>query len=145
MSAKPHAPRLRVRITGPVTDSQARSDNIGIEKQKNQERKSRECNSDPAKESPECFLRHIVIESQLTSKLTDRRALTCQISKTPRHQSQAQTAVRCSDLVRQSKVHPIPVRSTDLFGNPMFITQKSPIPRSREKLSDDRPVAAPGM
>ena len=42
---------------------------------------------------------------QLTSELTDRRALTCQSFKTPRHQSQGQTAVRCSDLVRQSKVH----------------------------------------
>ena len=43
--------------------------------------------------------------SGLTSELTDRRALTYQSSKTPRHQSHAQTAVRCSDLVRQSKVH----------------------------------------
>src|SRR5205814_5628167 len=40
-----------------------------------------------------------------TMQLTDRRALTCQSSKTPRHRSPAQMAVRCSDLVRQSKVH----------------------------------------
>src|SRR6266516_1195559 len=42
---------------------------------------------------------------QVTTELTDRRALTYQRSKTPRHQSEAQSAVRCSDLVRQSKVH----------------------------------------
>src|SRR6266542_2532030 len=38
---------------------------------------------------------------RLTIQLTDRRALTCQSFKTPRHQSQAQTAVRWSDLVRR--------------------------------------------
>src|SRR5437867_169379 len=38
---------------------------------------------------------------RLTTKLTDRRALTCRSSKTPRHNSQAQTAVRCSALVRR--------------------------------------------
>src|SRR6266540_3806166 len=38
-------------------------------------------------------------------KLTDRRALTCQRSKTPKHRSQAQTAVRCSDLVRRRAPH----------------------------------------
>ena len=32
--------------------------------------------------------------------VTDRRALTCQRLKTPRRSSQAQTAVRCTDLVR---------------------------------------------
>src|SRR5439155_16008461 len=32
-------------------------------------------------------------------------ALICQSFQTPRHPSQAQTAVRCSYLVRQSKVH----------------------------------------
>src|SRR5437867_8733802 len=42
-----------------------------------------------------------VARSCRTSKLTDRRALSCQSSKTPRHQSQAQTAVRCSALVRR--------------------------------------------
>ena len=36
-----------------------------------------------------------------TSKLTDRRALTDEKSKTPRRGSQAQTAVRCSALVRR--------------------------------------------
>src|SRR6266550_2202125 len=39
-----------------------------------------------------------------TTQINDRRALTCQSSKTPRHQSQGQTAVRCIDLVRQSNV-----------------------------------------
>ena len=43
--------------------------------------------------------------SQRTSELTDRRALTFQSFKTPRHQSQAQTAVRCSDLVRRRAQH----------------------------------------
>src|SRR6266571_3496075 len=49
--------------------------------------------------------------SQLTIKLTDGRALTCQSSKTPRHQSQTQTAVRCSAIVRRRVLH----------------TQKSPV------------------
>src|SRR6266446_5160187 len=44
-------------------------------------------------------------------QLTDGPALTCQSSKIPRHRSQAQTAVRCSDLVRRRAVH----------------TQKSPV------------------
>src|SRR6266496_1067841 len=43
--------------------------------------------------------------SRLTIKLTDRRALTRQSFKTPRHRSQAQTAVRCSDLVRRRAQH----------------------------------------
>ena len=42
---------------------------------------------------------------RLSSELTDRRALTCQSSKTPRRRSQAQTAVRCSDLVRRHALY----------------------------------------
>src|SRR5437867_12509793 len=38
-------------------------------------------------------------------QLTDRRALTCQSAKTLRHRSQAQTAVRCSDLDSRRLVH----------------------------------------
>src|SRR5438105_8097269 len=41
----------------------------------------------------------------LTIKLTDRRALTFGKPKTPRHQSQAQTAVRRSALVRRRDSH----------------------------------------
>ena len=41
----------------------------------------------------------------LTTKLTDRRDLTCQRFQTQRHRSQAQTAVRCSDLVRRRTLH----------------------------------------
>src|SRR6266496_1529429 len=48
---------------------------------------------------------HNVLCLGLTTKLTDRRALTCQSSKTPRHQSQTQTAVRCSALVRRWVLH----------------------------------------
>ena len=55
-------------------------------------------------------------------ELTDRRALTCQSFKTPRHQSQAQTAVRCSDLLRRRALH----------------TQKSLV-KSVPTRSDDRP------
>ena len=42
---------------------------------------------------------------RLSTKLTDRRALTDQRFKTPRHQSQAQTAVRCSAVVRRRDAH----------------------------------------
>ena len=44
-------------------------------------------------------------KQQRTSKLSDRRARTHEKSKTPRRKSEAQTAVRWSALVRQSKVH----------------------------------------
>src|ERR1041385_7685439 len=40
-----------------------------------------------------------------TTALSDRRALPCQSFKTPRHQTQTQSAARCSGLVRKSKVH----------------------------------------
>src|SRR5439155_1533675 len=40
-----------------------------------------------------------------TSKLTDRRARTHEKSKTPRRRSEAQTAVRCSDLVGVSAIN----------------------------------------
>src|SRR2546430_2564803 len=45
------------------------------------------------------------VASEVTSKLTERRALTHEKSKTPRPKPEAQTAVRRSDLVRQSTVH----------------------------------------
>ncbi len=45
------------------------------------------------------------LRSRRTSKLTDRRALTHEESKTPRRRSEAQTAVRCSALVRHPNVH----------------------------------------
>ena len=45
------------------------------------------------------------LQDKPPNELTDPRALTYQSSKTPRHQSQAQTAVRCSDLVRRRALH----------------------------------------
>src|SRR6266566_1564784 len=65
--------------------------------------------------------------SGLTSELTDRRALTFQSFKTPRHQSQAQTAVRCSDLVRRRALH----------------TQKFPLKSVRTR-RETGPATAPG-
>jgi len=53
----------------------------------------------------------------ITSELTDRRALTRETSKTPRHPSQAQTAVRCSDLVRHPKVHHSKISCPSLSAN----------------------------
>src|SRR5205823_10353049 len=41
-----------------------------------------------------------------TTKLTARRALTHEKSRTPRRKSEAQTAVRCSAIVRR-RAHPI--------------------------------------
>src|SRR5881296_4040391 len=52
-----------------------------------------------------------------TSELTDRRALTRETSKTPRHPSQAQTAVRCSHLVRHPKVHHSKISCPSLSAN----------------------------
>src|SRR5437667_6742345 len=54
-----------------------------------------------------------------------RRALTYQRSKTPRHQSQAQTAVPCSDLVRHPKVHQSKVSGPLTLGKSAVTTSRS--------------------
>jgi hypothetical protein len=53
------------------------------------------------------------------NELTDRRALTCQRSKTPRRWSQAQTAVRCSDLVRPRDSHDLKFSPANREWTPM--------------------------
>ena|SRR5438128_11130885 len=52
----------------------------------------------PTMKAREVIFMLMVRLRQLTSELSDRRALTCQCSKTPRRRSEAQTAVRAAPL-----------------------------------------------